>query len=189
LLNNRDETFSASNITVGRGPQALAITGTGTNLILAVANYVGNSVSIMQSNNNGTFASQKVVTVSSGPDDVSFADFNGDGIPDLAVANYLSGTVSLVLGSAGGSYTALSPFTIGDNPYSAAVGDLNGDGIPDVVVSNCFSDDTGVLLGGTQISVPYSGLALIPGDTLNATYSPDGSSKYGSSTSPNVTAP
>ena len=189
LLNNQNGTFAASNITVGSGPQALAITGTGTNLLLAVANYTSNSVSVMQSNGNGTFAPQKVVTVSSGPDDVSFADFNGDGIPDLAVANYGSGTVSLVLGSAGGSYTALSPFTIGDNPYSAATGDLNGDGTPDVVVSNCFSDDTGVLLGGTQISVPYSGLALNPGDTLNATYAPDGSSKYGSSTSPNVTAP
>jgi hypothetical protein len=189
LLNNKNGTFAASHITTGSGPQALAITGTGTNLLLAVANYLGNSISVLPSNGNGTFGSAKLVSVGHGPDDVSFADFNGDGIPDLAVANYTDGTVSLVLGSSGGSYTALAPFQAGDNPYSAAVGDLDRDGTPDLVVANCFSNDTGVMLAGTQISVPYSGLSLVPGDSLHATYTPDGSSKYGSSTSPNVTAP
>ncbi|MBT9332636.1 beta strand repeat-containing protein [Paracidobacterium acidisoli] len=189
LLNNKNGTFAASHITTGAGPQALAINGTGTNLLLAVANYLGNTVSVLPSNNDGTFGTAKVVSVGRGPDEVRFADFNGDSIPDLAVANYTDGTVSLVLGSSGGSYTALSPFQVGNNPYSAAVGDIDRDGTPDLVVANCFSNNTGVLLGGTQISVPYSGLALTPGDTLHATYTPDGSSKYGSSTSPNVTAP
>jgi hypothetical protein len=189
LLNNRDETFSASNITVGAGPQALAITGTGTNLLLGVANFVSNTVSVMQSNGNGTFAPQKLVSVGTGPDDVMFADFNGDGIPDLVSANYTSGTVSLVLGNAGGTYSASGQFPIGNNPYAAAVGDLNGDGTPDLVVANCFSDNTGLLLSRSQISVPYSGLGFVPGDQLHARYTPDGSSKYGSSTSPEVTAP
>jgi CSLREA domain-containing protein len=189
LLNNRNDTFSASSIPVGTGPQALAITGSGTNLLLAVANYVGNTVSVLQSNNDGTFAAAKVVSVGHGPDDVRFADFNGDGIPDMAVANYTDGTVSLVLGNSGGSYTTPAPFPVGDNPYSAAVGDLDRDGTPDIVVANCFSNNIGVLLSGTQISVPYSGLELVPGDTLQTTYTPDGSSKYGSSTSPGVTAP
>ena len=76
----------------------MAITGTGTNLLLGVANFVSNTVSVMQSNGNGTFAPQKLVSVGTGPDDVMFADFNGDGIPDLVSANYTSGTVSLVLG-------------------------------------------------------------------------------------------
>ncbi|MGA7314748.1 MAG: hypothetical protein WBX22_12335, partial [Silvibacterium sp.] len=68
-------------------------------------------------------------------------------------------------------------------------GDLDLDGTPDIVVSNCFSNNTGVLLSGTQISVPYTGLSFTPGHMLNATYTPDGASNYGSSTSPNVTAP
>jgi trimeric autotransporter adhesin len=189
LLNNKNETFTASTISVGAGPQALAITGTGTNLLLAVANYLNNTVSVLPSNNNGTFGAQKLVSVGNGPDDLNFADFNGDGIPDIAVANFTSGTVSLVLGNSSGSYTALGQFPVGNNPYSAAVGDLNRDGTPDLVVSNCFSDNTGVLLSGTQISVPYSGLGLVPGDALHATYTPDGNSKYGASTSPGVTAP
>ena len=189
LLNNTNETFTASTVSVGSGPQALAITGTGTNLLLAVANYVNNTVSVLPSNNNGTFGTPKLVSVGNGPDDLNFADFNGDGIPDIAVANYISGTVSLVLGNSSGSYTSIGQFSVGNNPYSAAVGDLNRDGTPDLVVSNCFSNNTGVLLSGTQISVPYSGLGLVPGDALHATYTPDGNSKYGASTSPNVTAP
>jgi hypothetical protein len=193
LINNRDETFSASSIAVGlsanSGPQALAITGSGTNLLLAVANYIGNSVSVLQSNGNGTFAPQKLVNVGRGPDEVNFTDINGDSIPDLVVANYTDSTLSVAVGSAGGSYSVLTPFGVGNNPYSAAVGDLNKDGTPDIVVANCFSDNIGVLLSGTQITVPYTGLSLSPGDTLNATYAPDGSSKYGTSTSPNVTAP
>jgi predicted outer membrane repeat protein len=193
LLNNQNGTFTATTISVGSGagsgPQALAINGSGSNLLLAVANFKDNTVSVLQGNGSGAFGAQKIVSVDKGPDDVGFADFNGDGILDLAVSNYTGNTVSLVLGSSAGTYTALAPFNVGDSPYSAAVGDLDLDGTPDIVVSNCFSNNTGVLLSGTRISVPYSGLALVPGDSLNATYTPDGSSKYGTSTSANVTAP
>jgi len=120
---------------------------------------------------------------------VNFADFNGDGLEDLVVSNYTSGTVNLVLARLAGGYSVQGPFNVGNNPYSAAVGDLDLDGTPDVVVSNCFSNNTGVLLDGTQISVPYSGLFLTPGHQLNAAYTPDSNSKYGSSISPDVTAP
>src|SRR5271165_5966977 len=193
LLNNQNGTFTATTKSVGSGagsgPQALAINGAGSSLLLAVANYKDNTVSVMKSNGSGGFGTQTIVPVGKGPDDVNFADFNGDGIEDLVVSNYTDGTVNLALGSSGGTYTALGPFKVGNNPYSAAVGDLDLDGTPDVVVSNCFSNNTGVLLDGTQIAVPYTGLSLTAGHTLNATYAPDGASKYGSSTSPNVTAP
>jgi hypothetical protein len=167
----------------------LAIDGFGAGLLLAVANFNDNTVSVLPSNGTGGFGAQTIVNVGKGPDDVNFADFNGDGIPDLAVANYTDNTVNLVLGSAGGSYTVLSPFSVGTSPYSAAVGDLDQDGTPDLVVSNCFSNNTGTLLDGSQISVPYSGLSLTSGNTLNSTYTPDSSSKYASSTSSSVTAP
>lgn len=193
LLNNQNGTFTKATISVGSGahsgPQALAITGSGSSLKLAVANYLDNTVSVLQSNGSGGFGAQTIVAVGKGPDDLTFTDINGDGFEDLAVANYIDGTVNLVLGSSGGSFTLNGTFKVGNNPYSAAVGDLDLDGTPDIVVSNCFSNNTGVLLGGTQISVPYSGLALTPGDMLHAVYTPDGASKYGQSTSANVTAP
>jgi hypothetical protein len=171
------------------GPQALAITGTGSNLLLAVANYNDNTVSVMSSNGDGAFGAQTIVNVGKGPDDVNFADFNGDGIEDLVVANYTDNTVDLLLGKSGGGYTLVGPFAVGDNPYSAAVADLDQDGTPDVVVSNCFSNSTGVLLDGTQIAVPYTGLSFTTGAAIQAVYTPNSASKYASSTSSTVTAP
>ena len=120
---------------------------------------------------------------------MNFADFDADGVQDLAVSNSTDGTVNLALGSSGGSYTVLGPFSVGNGPYSAAVGDLNLDGTPDLVVANCFSNNTGVLLDGTLISTPYSGLSLPPGNMVQGTYTPDGTSKYGSSTSTNTIVP
>ena len=193
LLNNQNGTFTSNTIGVGSGagsgPQALAIDGAGASLLLAVANYKDNTVSVMQSQGNGNFGAQTIIPVGMGPDDVNFADFNGDGLPDLVVSNYTSGSVNLMLKKLAGGYSVLGPFKVGNNPYSAAVGDLDLDGTPDIVVSNCFSDNTGVLLSGTQISVPYTGLSFTPGQMLNATYTPGGASNHGSSTSPNVTAP
>ena len=193
LVNNQDGTFITSDLPVGSisnsGPQALAISGSGSSLLLAVANSYDNSVSVFHSNGNGTFAPQTIIPVGKWPDDLTFADFNGDGIPDLVVVNYNDNSVNLLIGSAGGSYSVLGPFSVGTGPYSAAVGDIDLDGTPDLIVSNCLDNNTGELLGGTMIAVPYSGLSLAAGHTLDATYTPDNNSKYGASTSPNVTAP
>lgn len=193
LVNNQNGTFTASTISVGSGhfsgPQALAITGSAATLKLAVANYKDGSVSVLPSNGDGTFGSQTITPVGNGPDDLSFADFNNDGIQDLVVANYKDGSVDLLIGSAGGTYTLVGPFPVGTAPYSAAVGDIDMDGTPDILVSNCFSNNTGTLLGGTRIAVPYTGLSLVPGDQLQAVYTPDGSSEYSQSSSPTVTAP
>ncbi|HYK36698.1 VCBS repeat-containing protein, partial [Alloacidobacterium sp.] len=189
LLNNQNGTFTASTVTVGTGPQALAITGAGSSQLLAVANFGSNNVNVLKNNGSGTFVAQTTVSVGNGPDEVRFFDINGDSIPDLIVANYTDGTLNVAVGSIATPYTVFGPFTIGTKPYSAAAGDIDEDGTPDIVVANTFSNNTGVLLSGTQISVPYTGLSLPAGNTLNATYSPDANSKYGASTSPNVTAP
>jgi len=193
LLNQQNSTFASSTLTTGTGahsgPQALAIHGSGSSLLLAVANYLDNTVSVFPSNGNGTFGSQSILPSGTGPDDVSFADFNGDGIPDLIVTNYTSGTVSLILAKSGGGYASQTQFHVGTKPYSAAVGDLDQDGTPDLVVSNCFSNNTGVLFSGTQVAVPYTGLSLTPGHSLNASYTPDGASLYGTSTSASAVAP
>ena len=190
LLNNKSGGFTATSVGQGAhsGPQALAITGSGTSQLVAVALVNTNAINVLQNNGSGVFSIETTVPVGKGPDDLNFADFNGDGIEDLVVSNYTSGTVNLATGTAGGTYTVLGPFSVGTAPYSAAVGDLNLDGTPDLVVSNCFSNNTGVLLDGTRIAVPYSGLSLTAANQYNGAYTPDSNSKYGSSTSPN-TAP
>jgi uncharacterized repeat protein (TIGR01451 family) len=192
LLNNESGGFTRSTVSVGSGahsgPQALAITGTGSSLKLAVANYNDSTVSVMTSNGSGSFGSQTIVAVGKGPDDVTFTDFNGDGIPDLAVASYNANSVNILIGKTGGGYTVVGPFAVGQSPYSAAVGDLDLDGTPDIVTSNCFSNSAGSLLSGTQIAVSYTGLALTAGDSIQAAYTPNASASYGASTSTSSTA-
>jgi sugar lactone lactonase YvrE len=190
LLNNQSGGFAASTLSVGSGaqsgPQALAITGTGGGLKLAVANYRDNTIGVMNSNGNGTFGAQTIVAVGQGPDDVQFANFNG--VENLVVTNYIDGTLDLLVAGSG-SYTLVGPFQVGPNPYSAAVGDIDLDDTPDFVVANSLSNSTGVLLSGTQISVPYSGLSLVSGNSIQATYTRNTSGAYVSSTSPGITAP
>jgi len=190
LLNNKNGTFTATTFSAGSGvhsgPEALAIQGSGSSLQLAVANYHDDTVSVYNSNGNGTFGTPTITVVGKGPDDLNFANFNG--VEELVVSNYTDGTVDLLIPN-GSTYTLVGPFDVGSGPYSAAVGDVDLDSTPDLVVSNCFSNNTGVLLSGTQISVPYTGLTLAAGHSIQATYTPNSNSKYGSSTSPAATAP
>jgi len=190
LKNNDDGTFKVTVKAVGSGPQALGIVEVGTDLLIAVANFGSNSVTVLDDvGNSAKFAVTASVNVGAGPDDVRFADFNGDGIEDIVATNYRSGTVNLLMGSSGGTYTVLGPFSVGSGPYSAAVGDINLDGTPDLVVSNCFSNNTGVLFDGTQIATSYSGLSLTAGHQVEASYTPNGVSLYGTSSSAVATVP
>jgi hypothetical protein len=190
LQNDHTGGFTASTLMVGSGlqtgPQALAMTGTGSGLLLAVANYLDNSVSVMNSNGDGTFGPQDIIAVGSGPDDVQFANFNG--AQNLVVTNYVDGTLDLLVAGSG-SYALVGPFQVGPNPYSAAVGDIDLDETPDFVVANSLSNSTGVLLSGTQVTVSYSGLSLVSGNSIQATYTRDTSGAYVSSISSGITAP
>jgi hypothetical protein len=114
---------------------------------------------------SGGYSTQNEVTV---------ADVNGDGKPDLVVTNQCisssdcdNGTVGVLLGNGDGTFqTAVTYRSGGWAASSVAVADVNGDGKPDIVVtnfcatsSNCDNGTVGVLLGngdGTfQTSMTY----------------------------------
>jgi FG-GAP-like repeat len=104
LLGNGDGTFtpaSGSPITVGNSPDAIAVgdlNGDGK-LDLAIANYGGNTLTILLGNGDGTFtsASGSPFPVGVGPSSIAVGDFNGSGRLGLAITNLTGNTVSILL--------------------------------------------------------------------------------------------
>ena len=124
---------------------------------LAVANYLGNTVSVFRNTSvPGTvsFAAKVDFTTSINPYSVSIGDIDGDGKPDLAVANAGSNSVSVfrstsVSGTV--SFATKVDFTTGFLPYSVSIGDMDGDGKPDLAVAN-FNSNTVSVLRSTSVS-------------------------------------
>jgi len=118
---------------------------------VALANLMGNTITILLGNGNGTFTEAKGSPVSVGayPRSVVIGDFNGDDLLDLAVANETDSTVTILLGAGNGTFTQAtgSPVPVGANPDSLSLGDFNGDGISDLAVVNGGDRTVTILLG------------------------------------------
>jgi hypothetical protein len=142
--------FSAPvNYAVGQVPFSVAVgdfNGDGRP-DLAVANQVGNSVSVLLGNGDGSFQTARNFAAGDTPKSVVIGDFNNDGKLDLAVANIVSNTVSVLLGNGDGTFQTPQTFATGFFPFSVAVGDFNGDGKPDLAVANETGSSVSVLLG------------------------------------------
>ena len=136
---------------VGQFPHAVAVGDFNRdgNLDLAIANQVGNSVTVLLGNGTGGFteAPASPFPVGLNPGSLVVGDFNGDGNPDLAVGNVGDLTLTVLSGDGTGGFTAGSPFALLEPPLSLAVGDFNGDGKPDLAIANEIGDGVTVLLG------------------------------------------
>jgi hypothetical protein len=189
LLGNGDGTFvKAGNVAVGTDPVSLAVAdlnGDGTP-DLAVVNqgtypHVGEGVSILLGNGDGTFQPARNIAAGPNPVAVAIADLNGDGTPDLAVANsaYYSGaaTVSVLLGNGDGTFQTARDFGVGSRPAAVAIGDFNGDSIADLVVANFNSNNVSILLGlgdGTFTSAPSYSAGTNPSTVVVGDFNNDG---------------
>src|SRR3989440_1981861 len=126
---------------------------------LAVATYLGPTVSILLGNGNGTFQPKPSLSPNSGrPASVVAGDFNGDGVMDLAVANYRSTTVSVFVGNGDGTFQPAVDFGAGNGPFAVAMADLNGDLVQDLITANYDSTNISVLLGTTRAAA----VTLVP---------------------------
>jgi FG-GAP-like repeat/FG-GAP repeat/RTX calcium-binding nonapeptide repeat (4 copies) len=99
--------------------------------------------------------------VGNGPESVTVADFNGDGVPDVATANYTDGTVSvmlanLVAGNGDGTFAAPAVYSVGGNPRAVAAGALvSGSMVQDIVTANYNNATVTVLINsGTGTFAP-----------------------------------
>jgi hypothetical protein len=116
---------------------------------LAVANEVGDNVSVLLGNGHGGFTGGGNFPAGLNPSSVAVGDFDGDGTPDLAVADASDFKVTILLNNGQGGFNPGpgSPVPSGNTARSVAVGDFNGDGTPDLAVANETDDTVSILLG------------------------------------------
>src|SRR5208337_2213609 len=177
LLGNGDGTLTLvpASSTTGTSPQAmaagdfngdgkldLAVVNNCSTPGAAIPNYIGNDVTILLGNGDGTFtpAPGSPVPVGNCPYGVAVADFNGDGKLDVAVANSSDNTVSILLGNGDGTFTPApgSPVAVGNAPMALAVGDFNRGGKLDLAAANFNDNSVSILLGdGTGRFAPAPG--------------------------------
>ncbi len=164
----------------GNGPDSVAVAdvnGDGKS-DLVIANYTGNSVSILLGNGDGTFTAPTTYATGTHPEAVSVADFNGDGKPDLVVANNGSGTISVLSGVGDGTFRTQATLATGSYPDAISVADLNGDGKADLIVGNYGDSTISVLTGdgngAFQPRATYSAGAAWPLSIVAADFNGDG---------------
>ncbi|MGB2867085.1 MAG: FG-GAP-like repeat-containing protein [Bacteroidota bacterium] len=92
---------------------------------LAVANFSGNSVSVLRNTSSpgsvtsGSFNATVDFTTGTGPYGVAIGDLDGDGRPDLATANELGNSVSVLLNNIGPLAVELMSFIATSNRFDS----------------------------------------------------------------------
>src|SRR5262249_6772094 len=86
------------------------------------------------------------VPVEARPWDLTSADFNGDGVPDLATANPFNNNVSVLLGRGDGTFSSPTKYATGLGAWEIIAADFNGDGRLDLATANSFGVTVSVLL-------------------------------------------
>ncbi len=142
---------------------------------VAVANQGDNTVSVILTKSDGTFAARTDYPVGKVPLQVVTSDFNGDGIMDLAVVNSADNAISVLFGAGDGTFKSQVNFSTGRNPVAIAAGNFNGDGNTDLAVANHADDTVSVLLSDgkgtftsqTPVSVSGAPYYILSGDANN----------------------
>jgi len=133
---------------------------------LVVADYTGNSVSVLLGNGDGTFSGPTSYAAGNYPYAVALADVNGDGHPDIVCANLnlnhltLGGVVSVLLGKGDGTFAPAVNYVAGNNLSSVVLADFNADGHIDIATADVASGNVAILLnngdGTFQSAVQYA---------------------------------
>ncbi|HEY8895214.1 MAG TPA: FG-GAP-like repeat-containing protein, partial [Niastella sp.] len=139
--------FAKSSYATGNGTLSVAIVDVDKDGKPDLLVTSGNSGYISVFRNTSTTTSAitfaPAVTISDyfHSDNITVADFDGDGKVDFATANFAAGISIWKNASTPGSisFPVRIDYTAGTNPASIAAGDLNRDGKPDLVVRNTGS--------------------------------------------------
>lgn len=166
-------TIQPNPIQVGNEPSAIAVgtfnTNVNSNEGFVVTNFADNTYSVFAGNADGTFTEVAgspfaLPSGDEGPDGVTVADFDNDGIPDLAILNQTSSNVTILKGNGNGTFTEFpnSPLSVGKTAVAIASGSLAGSTGPGLAIANQADNTVSVYLGngdGTFVAASQSPLA------------------------------
>ncbi|MDO7884907.1 FG-GAP-like repeat-containing protein [Hymenobacter cheonanensis] len=124
------------------------------NLDVVTANSNGDSAGLLLgtgSTGSNSFRTVRPYSTGAGghPYQITVADVNGDGRPDLLAANANTNSIGVLLNLGFNTFSAATSFSTGAGsaPTDIVVADVNGDGQPDLLTANNFGAAVGVLLG------------------------------------------
>lgn len=148
-------------------------------IVTANVDYFGvpDSVSVLLNVGAGTFTSAVNYGVSSSPNSVISADFNGDSKMDIATVNYNTDDVSVLLGNGNGTFTTAVNYVTDSQPTSLTFGDFNGDGKLDIATCNIDMNNVSILLGsglGTFAAPVNFTLSSTPNSIIADDFNADG---------------
>ncbi len=147
--------------TTGEGPTSVTVADVNGDGLpdLIVANHDDGTVGVLLNtttpgSSTASFAAQQTFAAGEIPIQVTTADVNGDGLPDLIVADLFGKTVWVLLnttapGATTPSFATAQPFAVGSFPRMVTTADLNGDGKPDLIAVNQDDNTASVLLNTT----------------------------------------
>ena len=164
LLNNGNGSFAPQVVyPVGPGPFPIThgdLDGDG-DLDLIAGNWgttspLGEELSILLNNGNGTFAPEARLRVHARPIALAAVDLNGDGILDLVSGDQFDEGVSYALGVGDGTFHPPVFVDLFDRPVDVAVADFDVDGAPDILVLNNLFEYAALLINdcGTPPPAP-----------------------------------
>jgi hypothetical protein len=154
LLGNGDGTFQPQIVipagTRVGGATVADVNGDGQP-DLVIDNYAADTIWVDKGNGNGTFGPPTIYPTDNhgqfqGPSQVTVADVNGDGIPDLIYPTYIGNDVVVRLGNGDGTFGPEEKFAVKSGTYAVQAVDLTGDGRPDLVAVNAVDNSVSVLL-------------------------------------------
>jgi hypothetical protein len=138
---------------------------------IVVADYGGQTVSVLWNDGYGSFSNSTDYTVGLAPTQVLAFDIDGNGFQDIVTANYGNNSVTILFNDGTNTFPDAVNLVAGYQPIAVAAGDVNHDTRVDIVVANYGDQSVTVLLNSgsdsrfsspsaaTSITFPVNGTA------------------------------